>query len=94
MFVTAGVRKPSQEGTSTSYRISGSVSARRVTAECDPIGIDAALGRMFEQPTHDELTFLDLNWPLVLGRQLIIHAVDLGAAAFGEETNCGLELIQ
>jgi len=65
-----------------------------VAAECDTIGIDIALGRMFAQSTNNELAFLDLNWPLVLCRQFIIHAVHLGAAALSKERHCSLELIQ
>ena len=68
--------------------------ASGVTTECDPVGIDTAFGRMFAQPANNELAFLDLNWPLVFWRQLIIHAVDLDAAALSKETHCGFELIQ
>src|SRR5258708_755639 len=70
------------------------VSTRGVAAKRDPVGIDAALGGMFAQPTHDELAFLDLNRPLILGRQLVIHAVDLGAAALCKAPHRGLELVQ
>jgi len=62
--------------------------------QCDTIGIEIALGRMFAQSTNNELAFLDLNWPLVLWRQFIIHAVHLGAAALSKERHCSLELIQ
>src|SRR5258706_4385595 len=72
----------------------GHIPASGVAAQCDPIRIDAALSCMFEQPTHDEFTFLHLNWPLVLGCQLVVHAVDLSATALCEKTHRGLELIE
>jgi hypothetical protein len=90
----------SEGGEGTALR-AGFVSLRQTVqvmlppAESPPNpGIEPALGGMLEEPANYKFSFLDLDRPLVLGGQFVIHAINLGSAYLGEQAHCGVKLIQ
>src|SRR5580704_10323871 len=49
---------------------------------------------MLEEPANYKFSLLDLSWPLVLGGQFVIHAINLGSAYLGEQAHSRVKLIQ